>query len=93
MFDGQDLLGLSPEKMRAIRGDRIGMIFQEPMTSLNPALSVGFQIAEVLRLHRGSPRRRPGPGAGDAGLGRHRRRRSAGSRNIPTSCPAACASG
>jgi len=52
MFEGQDLLGLSPEKMRAIRGDRIGMVFQEPMTSLNPVLSVGFQIEEVLRLHR-----------------------------------------
>ncbi len=62
MFDGQDLLGLSPEKMRAIRGDRIGMIFQEPMTSLNPMLSVGFQIEEVLRLHRGSPTSTPGPG-------------------------------
>jgi oligopeptide/dipeptide ABC transporter ATP-binding protein len=53
IFEGQDLLGLSPEKMRAIRGDRIGMVFQEPMTSLNPVLSVGFQIEEVLRLHRG----------------------------------------
>ena len=53
MFEGQDLLSLSPEKMRAIRGDRIGMVFQEPMTSLNPVLSVGFQIEEVLRLHRG----------------------------------------
>jgi peptide/nickel transport system ATP-binding protein len=53
MFEGQDLLALSPEKMRAIRGDRIGMVFQEPMTSLNPVLSIGFQIEEVLRLHRG----------------------------------------
>ena len=39
--------------MQAVRGDRIGMIFQEPMTSLNPTLTIGFQIAEVLRLHRG----------------------------------------
>jgi peptide/nickel transport system ATP-binding protein len=53
LFDGRDLLGLSPEEMRAIRGDRIGMVFQEPMTSLNPVLSVGFQIEEVLKLHRG----------------------------------------
>ena len=37
----------------AVRGDRIGMIFQEPMTSLNPTLTIGFQIAEVLRRHRG----------------------------------------
>jgi len=60
LFDGVDLLSLSPEEMRAIRGDRIGMVFQEPMTSLNPVLSIGFQIEEVLRLHRrlaGSPAR------------------------------------
>jgi oligopeptide/dipeptide ABC transporter ATP-binding protein len=53
LFEGKDLLNLSAEAMRAIRGDRIGMVFQEPMTSLNPVLSIGFQIEEVLRLHRG----------------------------------------
>jgi len=53
MFDGGDLLGLTPHEMRRVRGDRIGMIFQEPMTSLNPTYTVGFQIAEVLKLHRG----------------------------------------
>ncbi len=52
-FDGSDLLGLDEPAMRDLRGDRIGMIFQEPMTSLNPTLSIGFQIGEVLRLHRG----------------------------------------
>jgi oligopeptide/dipeptide ABC transporter ATP-binding protein len=52
MFDGKDLARLSEDEMRAVRGDRIGMIFQEPMTSLNPTLTIGFQIAEVLRLHR-----------------------------------------
>jgi oligopeptide/dipeptide ABC transporter ATP-binding protein len=52
VFDGKDLARLSEDEMRAVRGDRIGMIFQEPMTSLNPTLSIGFQIAEVLRLHR-----------------------------------------
>lgn len=52
-FDGQDLLQLDESSMRSLRGNRIGMIFQEPMTSLNPTLSVGFQIGEVLRLHRG----------------------------------------
>ncbi len=51
-FDGKDLTRLSEHEMRAVRGDRIGMIFQEPMTSLNPTLTIGFQIAEVLRLHR-----------------------------------------
>src|SRR5215510_14558064 len=52
-FQGQDLLQLSERKMRAIRGNEISMIFQEPMTSLNPVLSIGRQISETLRLHRG----------------------------------------
>ncbi len=51
LFRGENLLGLSARAMRAVRGDRIGMIFQEPMTSLNPAFTVGFQIAEALALH------------------------------------------
>ena len=50
LFHGQDLLQYSPEQMRKIRGDRISMIFQEPMTSLNPVLTVGYQIEETLRL-------------------------------------------
>ncbi|MDZ4735429.1 MAG: ABC transporter ATP-binding protein [Rhodospirillaceae bacterium] len=56
LFDGRDLLTLNERDMRAVRGDRIGMIFQEPMTSLNPTFTIGFQIAEVLRLHRGHDR-------------------------------------
>ena len=51
-FDGKDLLKLSDAHMRAIRGDDIAMIFQDPMTSLNPVFTVGEQIAEALRLHR-----------------------------------------
>jgi oligopeptide/dipeptide ABC transporter, ATP-binding protein, C-terminal domain len=50
-FNGQDLLKLREEEMREIRGSRISMIFQDPMTSLNPVMTVGEQIAEVLRLH------------------------------------------
>ena len=53
VFDGTDLLALDAHAMRKVRGNRIGMIFQEPMTSLNPTLSIGFQIGEVLHLHRG----------------------------------------
>src|SRR4051812_48891692 len=53
LFEGRDLLALSEDQMRAIRGDAIAMIFQEPMSSLNPALTVGWQIAESLVLHRG----------------------------------------
>src|SRR5689334_9982664 len=52
-FLGQDLLQLSERKMRAIRGNEISMIFQEPMTSLNPVLTVGRQIGETLQLHQG----------------------------------------
>ena len=52
-FQGQDLLQLSERQMRAIRGNEISMIFQEPMTSLNPVLSIGRQISETLVLHRG----------------------------------------
>jgi oligopeptide/dipeptide ABC transporter ATP-binding protein len=52
LFDGKDLLKLSDEEMRQMRGDDIAMIFQDPMTSLNPVYTVGEQIAEALRLHR-----------------------------------------
>jgi peptide/nickel transport system ATP-binding protein len=56
-FEGQLLNHLPREAMRSVRGDRISMIFQEPMSSLNPAFTVGNQIAETVRLHRGKPRR------------------------------------
>ena len=52
LFEGEDLLTLSDSRSRDIRGDRIGMIFQEPMTSLNPTFSVEFQLSEVFRIHR-----------------------------------------
>jgi oligopeptide/dipeptide ABC transporter ATP-binding protein len=51
-FEGQNLLELDMEAMRKVRGHKISMIFQEPMTSLNPLFTVGFQISESLRLHR-----------------------------------------
>jgi peptide/nickel transport system ATP-binding protein/oligopeptide transport system ATP-binding protein len=55
LFAGRDLLALSSEEMRAKRGSEIAMIFQEPMTSLNPVFRVGEQIAEAVRLHRNLP--------------------------------------
>src|SRR6202165_56811 len=56
LFEGRDLLELPEPEMRKIRGDAISMIFQEPMTSLNPVLTLGRQIAEVLILPRGLSR-------------------------------------
>lgn len=53
IFDGRDLLKLESDELRQIRGNRIAMIFQDPMTSLNPVLTIGFQISEALILHLG----------------------------------------
>ena len=50
-LEGEDLLTASPQRLRALRGDRMAMIFQEPMTALNPVLTIGDQIEEVLRIH------------------------------------------
>ncbi len=56
LFKGEDLLKVSEERMRDIRGNKIAMVFQEPTTSLNPVLTVGRQISESLELHRGLDR-------------------------------------
>ena len=56
LFEGGDLLALSDEEMRRVRGKRISMIFQEPMTSLNPVFRIGDQVAETLQLHEGLSR-------------------------------------
>ena len=57
LFEGRDLLALGDEEIRQIRGNRIAMIFQEPMTALNPVFTVGEQIAEVVRVHAGASRK------------------------------------
>jgi peptide/nickel transport system ATP-binding protein len=57
LFDGEDLLAAGEDRMCQLRGDRIAMIFQEPMTALNPVHTVGHQVAEVLMLHRGQGER------------------------------------
>ena len=88
-----DLAQLDDAAMRAIRGNEIAMIFQEPMTSLNPLFTVGNQIAEAVEEHAGrSSARGNGRRRGEPAPRRHRRPRPSRPANIRTRCPAACAS-
>ncbi len=69
-FNGRDLMSMDAKRRRAITGKEVAMIFQEPMTSLNPCFTVGFQIKETLKVHEGgtrSPEKGPGPGTAQAG--------------------------
>ena len=52
LLDGEDVLSMSADKLRTIRGNKVAMIFQEPMTALNPLLTIGEQIVEVIEVHR-----------------------------------------
>jgi len=56
VFEGQELSSLSPRERRRLRGARMALVFQDPMTSLNPHLTIGLQLAEVLEVHRGATR-------------------------------------
>ena len=82
-FQGAELLKCSEREMRGIRGNEISMIFQEPMTSLNPVLTIGRQLGETLRLHEGV-RSRCSPLS-------ESRTRAVGCANIRISSRAACA--
>jgi ABC-type dipeptide/oligopeptide/nickel transport system ATPase component len=105
IFEGRDLVTLSEREMREVRGAKISLIFQEPMTALNPVMRVGDQIAEALTVHGlaiRSPKRSPStgwPAAATRGFApsscsRRSRlpNRRAASATIRISCPAACAS-
>ena len=93
LYHGKDLAGLREEEMRRIRGNEISMIFQEPMTSLNPVMTIGDQIAETVRLHqRREPPRGARPRDRDARPGQDRRAAASGWQAIRTSSPAASAS-
>ena len=88
LFEGRDLVSMDETHKREIRGNQISMIFQDPMTALNPVLTVGDQIAEVVRLHQKISRAQATVKAQrDAGDGRHRR--ASGTPSIRTSFPEA----
>ena len=92
-FDGRELTTLSNEEMRALRGHRIAMIFQEPMTSLNPVLTIGTQIAESVVRHMGCfLARGAATGRAKCSTSCASPMRAAASTSIRTSSPAACAS-
>ena len=83
-FGGMNLLDIDEAAMRRIRGNRIAMVFQEPMTSLNPVLTIGDQIAEAVMIHQGKSRAEAlGAGRGDADAGAHPRRRARRVRDYP----------
>ncbi len=84
-FNGQTLRDLPESQMVRMRGSRISMVFQQPLTSINPVFPIGFQIAEVFRIHRKMDRK---PGLAERGgafeTGRHPGRGAAGRRATPT---------
>ena len=91
-FQGENLLAKSERQWQKIRGANMAMIFQDPMTSLNPVLDIGKQVTEVLRLHMGMDSAgAPDTGGGTAEPGRHSRRRKR-LEATRTSFPAACGS-
>ena len=93
-YRGRELNGLDDDQLRDVRGEQIAMVFQDPMTSLNPVYRVGDQIAEMIRAHRDvSKTRGAGPGGRAAAFGRHPQSRAPGARTTRTSSPAGCASG
>ena len=93
LFEGEDLAAARPSRLRDLRGKGIAMIFQEPMTALNPVMRVGAQIAEAPLAHLGYGRRRSRERAARAdAAGRHPRPPAPCARPTRTSCRAGCAS-
>ena len=88
-FDGQDILGMDEAQIHAIRGDKIAMVFQDPMTSLNPVMTVGEQIARGDPPAQRRASRRPKSSAGSTRCWAWWASRPPGRASIPTSSPAA----
>ena len=92
-YRGQELNGLSYNEMRKYRGNAISMIFQDPMTSLNPVFTVGNQIAEAYLEHHKVSKKAAGPGQSSCWTRSASRSRTGGPSSSRTSSPAACGSG
>ena len=92
MLGDRDLRTISDEEMRKVRGNDIAMIFQDPMTSLNPVLTVGNQIAEAIMLHQDKRRDEAWDMAAACSTGSASPTRASASTRTPSSSPAACAS-
>ena len=92
LFRGRDVLKMSDDELRAMRGAGVTMVFQEPMTSLNPLHTIERQIGEIIALHHGRARGDERADRRASDRGRHRRSRPSGSAPIPTSSRAASAS-
>ena len=91
MLEDRELVGLPERDLRAVRGNEIAMIFQDPLTSLDPTKTIGYQVAEPVRLHRGgSQEGGDGPGRRGARPGRPAAPRRSAWATTRTSCPAAC---
>ena len=95
MFEGRDLLTMDREELQTIRGAQIGMIFQDPLSSLHPYYRVGWQIVEMIRQHDRQHLEGEGTrqGGGTAHAWWASRRRTGGWTTTPTSSRAACGSG
>ena len=92
-LDGEELLEMPMKDFRRIRGNRVSMIFQEPMTSLNPVFTVGHQLMEVFRLHQGLDKKQAREKAVEALRMVNVPMPRSGWTAIPISSPAVCASG
>jgi ABC-type dipeptide/oligopeptide/nickel transport system ATPase component len=91
-LEGNELVGLRDKAMQKIRGNEIAMIFQDSQSSLNPTKTIGTQVAEPVRLHRGASSARRASARSRCSSWSACRSRSSASTTIPTSSPAACAS-
>ena len=92
-WKGEDLLAAGEDRMRQIRGGEIAMIFQDPLSALNPVHTVGRQVAEMARIHDKVARRRRGTAPSTCSASSASPSRSGARRCTRTSSPAGCASG